>query len=261
MRPPAHTIAAMREPHERTQGLQFQALDRRAPPPAQAARGQQAGVHRQRVHHHGRGRSEQPQGFPRRSGRGILLPARGRHHARHHAGRPARRHSHRRRRDLPAAAQPAALAAPARRTPWAWSSSARAVPANATASSGTARTAAPGSTRSSPRSPTSKRSCRRSSSASSASPRIAPAATAARCMEKPADMLAELSIRRAEGARRARSRREPRHRGGIRRAGPAALRRRRAQLAALRRRQFFRQRRQRRLRQLLDASRSPRIAR
>ena len=59
MGPPANTIRPMRE----LQGLQFQALDRRAPSPAQAARGQQAGVHGQRVHHHGGRRPEQPPDF------------------------------------------------------------------------------------------------------------------------------------------------------------------------------------------------------
>ncbi len=47
------------------QAFNFQQVDRRAPPPAQAARRQQAGVPGRRVHRHGRRRPERAQGLPR----------------------------------------------------------------------------------------------------------------------------------------------------------------------------------------------------
>ncbi len=107
-----HTAVRTEPPTMRPiQALQLPPVDRRAPPPAQAAGRQQEGLPGRRVHRHGRRRAELAQGLPRRPGRGVLLPARRRHGAEDHAGRAARRHPDPRRRDLPAAAARAALAA------------------------------------------------------------------------------------------------------------------------------------------------------
>ena len=69
---------------------QLRQVDRRSPPSAQAAGGQPGGLQGHRVHGHGGGRPQYPQGLPRGRGRGVLLPARGRHDPPHHGGRRPR---------------------------------------------------------------------------------------------------------------------------------------------------------------------------
>ena len=114
--------------------------------------GNKRDVPRQRVHHHGGGRPQRAQGFPRRSGRGVLLSARRRHAAEDRAGRARGRRADPRRRDPAAARGRAAFAAPHGRTPSGWSSSASAGRASRMDFSGTARIAATCCTRNSSRS-------------------------------------------------------------------------------------------------------------
>ena len=92
---------------------QLRALDRRAPRSAEAAGRQRAGLGGRRLHRHRRRRAESAHRLPRRSARGILLPAEGRHGVAHHGGRSSARRADPRRRHLPAAAACPALAAAA----------------------------------------------------------------------------------------------------------------------------------------------------
>src|SRR6267142_1656818 len=100
--------------HAGPQAAQLQALDRRAPPPAQAAGRQRADLGRRpRFHGHGGGRAELAQRLPRRRRRGVLLPDRRRHHAARARARQAAGHPHPRGGDLPVAPADPALAAAA----------------------------------------------------------------------------------------------------------------------------------------------------
>ena len=87
------------------------AMDRRARASAQAAGRQQAGVRGSRHGRPGRRRPEPARRFPRRSGRGVLLPAQGRHDPEGRRGRQDPRRAHPRGRHLHAAAACAPFAA------------------------------------------------------------------------------------------------------------------------------------------------------
>ena len=134
---------------------QFQQMDRRASPSAQAAGGQSADLGRPRVHGDGRGRAELAHGLSHQRRRGVFLPGRRRHgpsRARERASPvdiPIREG-----RDFPASAQGPALAAapgghgrsgaraqaPARTSSTASSGSARIAARSFTRNSSTSRT-------------------------------------------------------------------------------------------------------------------------